>query len=69
MPAGSLGQAYGELLNQVALALIPSPEGLDQLDDDDQYLQLRGRACHDLWHLVIGFPHDTAGRGGPLWMC
>ena len=62
MPAGSLGQAFGALLQQEGLDLIPRPDGLDQLTDDDQYLQLRTRACHDLWHLVTGFPTTLAGE-------
>jgi ubiquinone biosynthesis protein Coq4 len=62
MPAGSLGQAFGALLQQEGLTLIPRPEGLDQLTDDDQYLQLRTRACHDLWHLITGFPTSLPGE-------
>jgi len=62
MPLGSLGQAFGALLCQEGLELIPRPEGLDQLTDDDQYLQLRARACHDLWHLVTGFPTTLPGE-------
>lgn len=62
MPAGSLGQAFAALLQQEGLDLIPRPEGLDQLDDDDRYLQLRTRACHDLWHLVTGFPTTLPGE-------
>lgn len=62
MPAGSLGQAFGALLQQEGLTLIPRPEGLDQLDDDDQYLQLRTRTCHDLWHLITGFPTTLPGE-------
>jgi ubiquinone biosynthesis protein Coq4 len=62
MPAGSLGQAFGALLQQEGLDLIPRPEGLDQLTDDDQYLQLRTRACHDLWHLITGCPTTLPGE-------
>jgi ubiquinone biosynthesis protein COQ4 len=62
MPAGSLGQAFGALLQQEGLDLIPRPEGLEQLTDDDRYLQLRARACHDLWHLITGFPTTLAGE-------
>ena len=62
MPAGSLGQAFGALLQQEGLTLIPRPEGLEQLTDDDQYLQLRMRACHDLWHLITGFPTTLLGE-------
>ena len=62
MPTGSLGQAFGALLQQEGLTLIPRTEGLDQLADDDQYLQLRTRACHDLWHLITGFPTTLPGE-------
>jgi ubiquinone biosynthesis protein Coq4 len=62
MPAGSLGQSFGALLQQEGLDLIPRPEGLQSLSDDDQYLQLRARACHDLWHLVTGFPTTLPGE-------
>jgi len=62
MPTGSLGHAFGCLLQQEGLGLIPRPQGLDQLQDDDQYLQLRTRACHDIWHLVTGFPNNLPGE-------
>ena len=62
MPEGSLGQAFGALLQREGIQLIPRPEGLDQLDGDDQYLQLRTRACHDLWHLVTGCPSTLPGE-------
>ena len=62
MPSGSLGHALGCLLQQEGLELIPRPQGLDQLEDDDQYLQLRTRACHDIWHLITGFPNTLAGE-------
>ncbi len=62
MPAGSLGHAFGALLQQEGLDLIPRPEGLEQLADDDRYLQLRARACHDLWHLITGFPTTLPGE-------
>jgi len=54
MPEGSLGRSFGLLLQEEGLELIPKPEGLQQLTEDDQYLQLRIRACHDLWHLITG---------------
>lgn len=62
LPVGSLGQQLGALLTQEGMDLIPRPEGLDQLSDDDQYLQLRTRACHDIWHLVTGFPTTLPGE-------
>jgi len=62
MAKGSLGQAFGCFLQQEGLELIPKPEGLDQLTDDDQYLQLRARACHDIWHLITGFPTTLPGE-------
>lgn len=62
MPPGSLGKAFGTLLQQEGLDLIPRPEGLETLTDDDQYLQLRARACHDLWHLITGFPTTLPGE-------
>jgi ubiquinone biosynthesis protein Coq4 len=62
MPAGSLGEAFGAFLLQEGLDLIPRPEGLESLTDEDQYLQLRVRACHDLWHLITGFPTSLAGE-------
>jgi ubiquinone biosynthesis protein Coq4 len=62
MPAGSLGQHLGAFLAQEGMDLIPRPQGLDQLSDDDQYLQLRIRACHDIWHLVAGFPTTLPGE-------
>ena len=62
--------AFRELMEQpdrvpsalACLELIPRPQGLDQLSDDDQYLQLRIRACHDIWHLVAGFPTTLPGE-------
>lgn len=62
MPAGSLGREFGTLLQREGLDLIPRPEGLDQLSDDDMYLQLRTRACHDMWHLITGFPTTLPGE-------
>lgn len=62
MPPGSLGEAFGHLLQQEGLDLIPRPERLERLTDDDQYLQLRARACHDLWHLITGFPTTLPGE-------
>jgi ubiquinone biosynthesis protein COQ4 len=62
MPAGSLGQGFGAVLQLQGLAPMPRPDGLDQLEDHDQYLQQRVRACHDLWHLVTGFPPTLPGE-------
>ncbi len=62
MPKDSLGHALAVLLQQAGLELIPRPEGLEQLTEDDQYLQLRIRACHDIWHLVTGFPNTLPGE-------
>ena len=62
MPLGSLGQAFAVLLQQEGLQLIDRPEGLEALADDDQYLQLRARACHDIWHLITGFPNTLPGE-------
>lgn len=62
MPPGSLGHSFAALLKQEGLDLIPKPGGLDLLSDDDQYLQLRTRACHDIWHLITGFPTTLPGE-------
>lgn len=62
MPADSLGHALGLSLQQAGMELMPEPEGLDQLDDDDHYLQLRTRACHDIWHVVTGCPTTLPGE-------
>ena len=62
MPQGSLGHGFAVLLHQADLELIARPEGYEQLPDDDQYLQLRIRACHDIWHLVTGFPNTLPGE-------
>ena len=62
MPQGSLGHGLAGLLQQAGLELIARPEGIEQLPDDDQYLQLRIRACHDIWHLVTGFPNTLPGE-------
>ena len=62
MPEGSLGHGLAVLLQQAGLELIARPEGIEELPDDDQYLQLRIRACHDIWHLVAGFPNTLPGE-------
>jgi len=62
MPPDSLGHAFALLLQQEGLELIDRPEGLESLADDDQYLQLRARACHDIWHLITGFPNTLPGE-------
>ncbi|MCP9815851.1 hypothetical protein KBY76_04110 [Synechococcus sp. GreenBA-s] len=62
MPPGTLGHAFADLLQQEGLQLIDRPEGLESLADDDQYLQLRARACHDIWHLITGFPNTLPGE-------
>lgn len=62
LPEGSLGQRFASMLIREGLGLIPRPEGIGTLADDDQYLQLRARACHDLWHLVVGFPNTLPGE-------
>ncbi|MCP9777923.1 MULTISPECIES: Coq4 family protein [unclassified Cyanobium] len=62
MTEGSLGHALAVLLQQAGLELIDRPEGIEQLPEDDQYLQLRIRACHDIWHLVTGFPNTLPGE-------
>jgi len=62
MPPDSLGHAFALLLQQEGLQLIDRPEGLESLADDDQYLQLRARACHDIWHLITGFPNTLPGE-------
>jgi len=62
MPNGSLGHGFAVLLQQAGLELIARPEGIEQLPDDDQYLQQRIRACHDIWHLVTGFPNTLPGE-------
>lgn len=60
-PQGSLAACLGRHLVAEGLDLLPAPEGIAHLADDDQYLQLRIRATHDLWHLVTGCPTDLAG--------
>jgi len=62
MVEGSLGNAFGALLQQEGMQLIERPEGLQSLADDDKYLQLRARACHDIWHLITGFPNTLPGE-------
>lgn len=62
MPPDSLGRAFALLLQQEGMQLIERPEGLESLADDDQYLQLRARACHDIWHLITGFPNTLPGE-------
>ncbi len=62
MPSGSLGSAFAVLLQQEGLQLIDRPEGLESLADDDAYLQLRARACHDIWHLITAFPNTLPGE-------
>jgi len=62
MPPDRLGHAFALLLQQEGLELIDRPEGLESLADDDQYLQLRARACHDIWHLITGFPNTLPGE-------
>ncbi len=62
MPTDSLGQAFASLLQQEGLQLIDRPRGLESLANDDQYLQLRARACHDIWHLITGFPNTLPGE-------
>jgi len=62
MPEGSLGYALAVLLQQAGLELIDRPGGIEQLPEDDQYLQLRIRACHDIWHLVTAFPNTLPGE-------
>jgi ubiquinone biosynthesis protein Coq4 len=49
LPEGSLGQ-------------LPKPEGIESLNDAHQYIQLRSRAGHDLWHLVLNIPTTLAGE-------
>lgn len=62
MPPDSLGRAFALLLQQEGMQLIERPEGLESLADDDQYLQLRARACHNIWHLITGFPNTLPGE-------
>ncbi|MFM7675217.1 MAG: Coq4 family protein [Synechococcus sp.] len=60
-PEGSLAWALGQHLIREGLDLLPKPEGIEHLPDDDQYIQLRVRATHDLWHVVTGCPTNLAG--------
>ncbi|MCP9850851.1 Coq4 family protein [Cyanobium sp. Morenito 9A2] len=60
-PKGSLAAGLGRHLITEGLGLLPKPAGIGNLSDDDQYLQLRIRATHDLWHVVTGCPTNLAG--------
>lgn len=68
MPAGSLGRALFEWTRDEQISAqgfmdvmsraIPS----SALDDDRKWLELRGQASHDLWHIVTGYGRDLLGE-------
>jgi ubiquinone biosynthesis protein COQ4 len=60
-PKGSLAECLGRHLLAEGLAMLPKPEGIENLSDEDQYIQLRIRATHDIWHVVTGCPTNLAG--------
>jgi ubiquinone biosynthesis protein COQ4 len=70
LPAGSLGRAYLDFVTAAGI----SAEGLVEADagrrdreswtrdEDIEYLNARGRDCHDLWHVLTGYGTDEAGE-------
>lgn len=62
MPDGSLGSCLAARLINDGVGELPKPENIDALSDAHQYIQLRARASHDLWHLVMDLPTSLAGE-------
>jgi ubiquinone biosynthesis protein Coq4 len=60
MPEGTVGRAYGELIERDGL----DPEPLDYQQGDAPLHRFRRhmRASHDLWHVVTGFGTDVRGE-------
>ena len=64
MPAGSLGRAFADFLDQRGL----DPTGLyysaPAASSDAQRLKLHMERTHDLWHTVLGYDTDIASEIG-----
>lgn len=65
----TFGQAYGRFLLEHGF----DPDGrkpiLDaSLDEDDAYVMLRYRQCHDYWHALTGLPPTVLGELGLKWL-
>lgn len=70
LPAGSLGRAYLDFLDQghlTADGLVTASEAGEQRGDAiDAWLADRLRDSHDLWHVVLGYRGDLVGEASLL---
>ncbi len=62
LPAGSLGRVYAEQFGAQGLGPLPEPVLAASSTADDLWLHQRVRHTHDLWHVVTGFPANSAGE-------
>lgn len=62
LPAGTLGRAYADFMNDRGLA----HEDLELIEGESDWAFVRNhmRETHDLWHVVTGFDTDVAGEIG-----
>lgn len=64
LPENSLGRVYAEHMNKYNLDVVFYPEMDNKLDDDINYMRMRGRQTHDIHHVVLGYPAVDYGEVG-----
>ena len=62
LPSDTLGGRYGRWFGGAGLPPPPEPVLAAGTAADDQWLHLRVRHTHDLWHVVSGCPPSVAGE-------
>ncbi|WP_247218582.1 Coq4 family protein [Synechococcus sp. C9] len=62
LPVGSLGRTYADYI--ISSGFDPNFYRLIPVKDDTNYVLLRMRQTHDIWHIVTGFHTDVPGELG-----
>ena len=62
LPDGTLGKEFIRTLAQFEFQGLPNPIIREGIASDDQWLHLRLRHTHDIWHVVTGLPSTPAGE-------
>lgn len=62
MPEGTLGKELAKALTSLGDKKLPDPIIQSRMNGDDEWLHLRLRHTHDIWHVITGFPTTPAGE-------
>lgn len=64
LPENSLGRVYAEHMIKYNLEVVFYPKMDSKLDDDINYMRMRGRQTHDIHHVILGYPAVDYGEVG-----